>query len=106
VELHATPARRHRFFDLVETRFRIPVVEQRGADLGARMQRALERALRRHRAAILIGSDCPALSPRHLQRAARWLRGGCEAVLAPAEDGGYALIGLRRRMPALFEAIH
>ena len=37
-----------------------------------------------------------------LQRAARWLRGGYDAVLAPAEDGGYALIGLRKPIPAIF----
>ena len=45
------------------------------------------------------------LSARDLRRAARWLRGGYDAVLAPAEDGGYALIGLRKPIPALFEGI-
>jgi glycosyltransferase A (GT-A) superfamily protein (DUF2064 family) len=35
----------------------------------------------------------------------RLLRGGCEAVLAPAEDGGYALIGLTKVSPRLFSGI-
>jgi hypothetical protein len=53
----------------------------------------------------LIGADCPALTPRDLRRADRLLRGACDAVLAPAEDGGYALVGLKRVSPLLFEAI-
>jgi glycosyltransferase A (GT-A) superfamily protein (DUF2064 family) len=79
--------------------------KQRGADLGERMHRALSCALRRHRGAIVIGSDCPALRPADLARAARWLAGGCEVVLAPAEDGGYVLIGARRVSPRLFSGI-
>jgi glycosyltransferase A (GT-A) superfamily protein (DUF2064 family) len=78
---------------------------QRGADLGERMYRALSRALRRHRGAIVIGSDCPALRPHDLARAARLLAAGCEVVLAPAEDGGYVLIGARRVSRELFDGI-
>lgn len=78
---------------------------QRGADLGERMYRALSQALRRHRAAIVIGADCPALRREHLQRAARWLAGGCDVVLGPADDGGYVLIGARRVSPRLFSAM-
>jgi hypothetical protein len=91
VELHLT--RRHSLFKSARL--------QRGRDLGERMQRAF----RRSRKAILIGTDCPMLSVQDLQRAARWLRGGYDAVLAPAEDGGYALIGLRKSVPRLFQGI-
>ncbi len=69
------------------------------------MYRAVAQALRRHKAVIVIGTDCPALTARDLRRAARLLRGGCDAVLAPAEDGGYALIGLTRVSPRLFSEI-
>ena len=79
--------------------------KQRGADLGERMHRALAGALRRHRRAIIIGADSPALRPRDLRRAARWLAGGCDVVLAPAEDGGYALIGARRVAALLFRGV-
>jgi len=78
---------------------------QRGADLGARMRHALTLALRRHRAALLIGADCPALRVFDLRRAARLLAGGCDIVLAPAEDGGYVLLGARRLVDGLFEGI-
>jgi len=98
VELHGSA--RHAFFEGKGT-FRL----QRGADLGERMQHAFRAALRRHRRAILIGSDAPSLRAADLRRAARWLQGGCDAVLAPAEDGGYALLGLRRLPPRLFEGI-
>ena len=105
VELHGTPRWRHGFFlDLANT-YRIPVMDQKGADLGERMRRALQAALRRHRGAILIGSDCPALDARDLRRAARLLCGGCDAVLGPAEDGGYVLIALKRMPPGLFDGV-
>jgi glycosyltransferase A (GT-A) superfamily protein (DUF2064 family) len=75
---------------------------QRGADLGERMQNAFTRGLRRAARVILVGTDCPALGAAELRRAARWLAGGADAVFAPAEDGGYALIALRRVSPRLF----
>jgi rSAM/selenodomain-associated transferase 1 len=78
---------------------------QRGADLGARMRHAFERSLRRAPRVIVMGADAPALRPAHLRRAARWLAGGADAVLAPTEDGGYALIALRRVSPHLFEGV-
>lgn len=78
---------------------------QRGADLGARMRHAFERGLRRAPRVILMGADAPALRPAQLRRAARWLAGGADAVFAPAEDGGYALVALRRVSPRLFEGI-
>jgi rSAM/selenodomain-associated transferase 1 len=91
VELHLT--RRHSLFKGARL--------QRGRDLGERMQHAFCRS----RKVILIGTDCPMLCARDLRRAARWLRGGYDAVLAPAEDGGYALIALRRPIPSLFQGI-
>lgn len=91
---------RHGFFRSL----RVPFAVQRGRDLGERMFRAAERALRRHRAVLIVGTDCPAFSVRDLRRAARLLR-GADVVLAPAEDGGYALIGLRRARAALFDGM-
>ena len=78
---------------------------QGAGDLGERMHRAFSRVLKAHKSAILIGSDCPALKASDLRAAARALRAGASAVLAPAEDGGYALIGLRRNSLRLFSGI-
>jgi rSAM/selenodomain-associated transferase 1 len=105
VELHCAPGVRHPFFRRLARRHGIALVPQRGADLGARMQRACERALRHARAVVLIGTDCPALAPADLRAAQRALLGGDSAVVAPAEDGGYVLIGLRRVSGRLFSGI-
>ena len=51
---------------------------------------------------LVIGSDCPALTSDHLRTAADVLRDRAPAVVVPAEDGGYALIGMRAPEPALF----
>ena len=99
VELHATA--RHRFFSALDVKVRL----QRGHDLGERMHNALRNALRRHRRAIVIGADAPALKPADLRRAARLLEGGIDVVLAPAEDGGYALIGARRISLRVFTGV-
>jgi rSAM/selenodomain-associated transferase 1 len=79
-------------------------VQCRG-DLGARMAHALDQALRQAAFAVLIGSDCPAMDNGYLQRACELLATGHEAVLGPAEDGGYVLIGLRRSDLRLFDGI-
>lgn len=79
----------------------VPLRLQRGRDLGERMYHALCRRPR----AVLIGSDAPALRPADLCRALRWLRGGTDVVLAPAEDGGYALIAARRIDARVFEGV-
>ena len=46
--------------------------------------------------AILVGSDIPHLQPRHIAQAFRRLC-GARAVFGPAEDGGFWLVGVRRR---------
>jgi hypothetical protein len=74
---------------------------QPGGDLGQRMHAALRDALRRSERAVLIGSDCPALTPALLARCARALDDH-DVVLLPAQDGGYVLIGLRRSCWPLF----
>ena len=94
IELHAT--RRHAWLRTLG----VPVRVQCGADLGDRMFRAL----RRRPGAVLIGSDVPELRARDLERAARLLP-GTDVVLAPAEDGGYALIAARRIDARVFEGV-
>ena len=69
------------------------------------MARALEFALAEGSPGLLIGSDCPALTPEYLREAAAALVNGYDAVIGPAEDGGYVLIGLARVHSSLFERI-
>jgi rSAM/selenodomain-associated transferase 1 len=76
--------------------------DQGNGDLGARMSRAVERSLARQSGPVmLIGTDCPALTAEHIADAAHQLELH-DAVLIPATDGGYVLIGLRLPSPSLF----
>ena len=76
--------------------------DQGDGDLGARMGRAMERALaQRQGPVLLMGTDCPALSAAHIAEAARQLDQH-DAVLVPVADGGYVLIGLRAPSLGLF----
>lgn len=102
VELHCTPTMRHPLFQRLAKRHSIRLRRQQGPDLGARMQRACEHALRTACAVVVIGTDCPGMTPADLRAAQRALLGGANAVFAPAEDGGYALIGMRRVSERLF----
>ena len=105
IELHCAPHARHRAFATLARRYSLTLHTQGRGDLGARMHRACERVLRTANAVVLIGTDCPVLRVADLRAAARALQGGDDAVLSPAEDGGYALIGLRRISPRLFSRI-
>ena len=69
--------------------------------LGERMNRAMNRALTQQAAVLLMGSDCPALSAAHMAEAAAQLKHH-DAVLIPAADGGYVLIGLKAPCPGVF----
>ena len=77
---------------------------QRGDDLGARMASAFADTLDGRRPMLLIGTDCPAQTVADLQAALAALD-GADAVVQPAEDGGYVLIGMRQPHAVLFEGI-
>lgn len=83
------------------------IILQKGQDLGQRMGHATATMLASADvdSVLVVGSDCPALSPALLGQALQALANGRDAVLVPAEDGGYSLIGLRKPVPQLFEAI-
>ena len=105
-ELWCAPGPEGPFFAACAERHGIALQTQGEGDLGTRMARALESALAAGSQGLLIGCDCPALTPAYLREAAAALACGNDAVLGPAEDGGYVLIGLARSPPAqLFEDI-
>jgi hypothetical protein len=103
VTLCAAPDTRHPFFEMLQRQHGVELAGQGEGSLGARMHRALDRALRDHDAAVLVGTDIPGLSADDLVQAAACLEGGADAVLGPAEDGGYWLIGLQRSDAFLFD---
>jgi len=105
VELHCAPDANDSFFRFCAGHYGVAVKAQVEGDLGARMLAAFTQSLTEHACVLLIGSDCPALTARHLRQADRSLRDGADAVFIPCEDGGYALIGLQRVEAALFDGM-
>jgi uncharacterized protein len=77
---------------------------QGSGELGERLARAAQRVVAGGERVILIGTDCPELD-RHRLAAAAAALGDHDAVIHPAQDGGYVLLGLRRFDPSLFEGI-
>ena len=82
----------------------IEVVAQGGGDLGNRMRHAIAAAP--PGPVVLIGGDIPAIEVHHIAAAFRLL-GRHDLVFGPADDGGFWLIGARRRpsLPRLFSAV-
>jgi rSAM/selenodomain-associated transferase 1 len=73
---------------------RVARIAQGPGGLGARMQRIFD--CRGRGPLIIVGTDIPFVTRETLAHAFRQLR-GADAVFGPAEDGGYWLVGLRRR---------
>jgi rSAM/selenodomain-associated transferase 1 len=82
----------------------VPFVWQGEGCLGERLARAAQRVVEAGEGVLLIGADCPALASGRLRAAAEALDSH-DAVLHPAEDGGYVLLGLRRFDRSMFEGI-
>ena len=105
VELWCAPDTSDAFFQQCAREFDIALHEQHGAELGERMYHAMSSRLEQYPHAVLVGSDCPSLTPDVLRETFTALDRGMDAVIAPAEDGGYVLLGLRRMHHNLFTGI-
>lgn len=75
---------------------------QSEGDLGMRMATAVQRTLASGENILCIGTDCVELKASHLQKAAIALHQD-SAVIAPALDGGYVLLGLSEFDPNIFK---
>lgn len=128
VELCASPGVAHSDWLGVPLPTGIECSEQGSGDLGERLARAsrrvfdstsrrvfdsnsrrvldspTDRALQTSSAAMLIGTDCPALDAAALRQAELQLAQH-DAVLIPATDGGYCLLGIKRHDDSLFSAM-
>lgn len=87
-----------------EARTGLVLTAQGEGDLGERLARAARRTLGEGDKVLLVGADCPELDRRRLAAAAEALAKH-DAVIHPARDGGYALLGLKRFDRSLFEGI-
>jgi len=84
----------------------VRIATQGDGDLGARLTRAFADAYRagaRH--AIAIGADSPTLPDAVVEAGFAALRGGSSVCVAPANDGGYVLVGVALPAAPLFDGI-
>lgn len=89
--------------DTISAGFR--AAEQTGGDLGARLERAFDDLLQaRGDRAVIMGADCPEMTAQAVDAAFDSLS-ATDLVLGPTRDGGYYLVGLRRRAPEIFRGI-
>lgn len=102
VTLWVTPDDLHPCFRAWAGHPAVRLRRQPDGDLGARMAATVHAD---GTPTLIAGTDCPALDADHLTRAAAHLRAGKGAVITPADDGGYVLIGMQHPEPRLFDAI-
>ena len=96
LEVRATGAPLEAFADWLEAP---SIVDQGAGDLGQRLARAGPPY-----PTLFIGSDAPDLTAELLRNAADALD-RADAVIGPAEDGGYWLLGLARMVDRVFDGV-
>ncbi len=104
LEIFFTPAERYLE---IRQRFgrRFSYTPQQGEGLGERMESAFRRCFTKgFTATVLIGSDFPDLAMKVIEEAFLAIEDGKDAVVGPAFDGGYYLIGFQANTfaPAIF----
>ena len=83
----------------------IPIKQQQGRDLGAKMFNAMTNELKTSKKVVLIGTDCLAMDDIYIEKAFARLQSNRDIVIGPANDGGYVLIGASKPYRNLFNNI-
>ncbi|PKH50154.1 glycosyltransferase [Tenacibaculum sp. Bg11-29] len=77
--------------------------QQKGEDLGIRMQNAFQNSFdENYDKVLIIGSDLYDLTPAIIENAFEKLNTN-DVVIGPAEDGGYYLLGMKKMHAAVFK---
>jgi len=105
VEIWCATENDHPFLKQCGLDYACAVKIQQGNDLGEKMYHAIETTLAENSFVVVIGSDCPAITTDILNQSCRHISNGKDAVLGPAIDGGYYLIGLKKPNPEIFQDI-
>lgn len=103
-ELCVTPDPKHSAWKELAINDDIVWSAQGDGDLGERLARASKRAIDQGESVLLIGTDCPQLTSDILQEAATTLL-DTNAVIIPATDGGYTLLGINEFHSSIFEGV-
>ncbi len=104
VQLYVLPTSNSDPLSDVSNGFTGSVRQQQGHNLGERMANAFADNLPTYSRAILVGCDCPGLTRDHYRQVVADLE-HYDAVVIPALDGGYVLMGLRHADKTVFRDI-
>jgi hypothetical protein len=100
-----SPMERRDFFNGF-SQHNLTLVPQYGQDLGERMFHTFEFAFEQNLdSAVMIGTDSPTFPPELITQAFEHLENSADIVLAPTEDGGFYLIGLKTLKKEIFENV-
>ncbi|MDH5218295.1 MAG: TIGR04282 family arsenosugar biosynthesis glycosyltransferase [Gammaproteobacteria bacterium] len=103
--LWCAPDQQARFFQDIKKTHGLDLFDQPEGDLGQKMFNAFEQVLEKYDQAVIIGTDCPVMEAARVRQAFAALSDGFAAVINPAEDGGYVLLGLKKSQPIVFKDI-
>lgn len=102
IQLWCSPDSKHPFFKKCTDKYSLTLREQRGMDLGERMHHAIRTTLQTFSKVLLVGCDCPSITLDDFDSAIKALNNNHDVVFAPAEDGGYVIVGMTQPNPTLF----
>lgn len=103
--LWCAPDQNHAFFQQQKERHSLSLLSQCEGDLGTKMFCAFEQTLQEYDQVVIVGTDCPEMEAARVRQAFAALSRGVAAVVNPADDGGYVLLGLTQVKSELFNGI-
>lgn len=96
----------HMYFETLLPKYPCRLQYQSGEGLGERLTHCASTVLQQQTSVVLIGSDCPYLDAEIYCEVAKWIsQPKTDAVIIPAEDGGFVLLALRMFNKAVFKGV-
>lgn len=105
-QLWCAPDLNHPIFSHAKQQYDLELFTQLEGDLGLKMGYAFKVALSKYPHAVIVGTDCPAMNAAIIRQSFAALLSGNDAVVVPALDGGYTLLGLKQCHPSIFKGIN
>ena len=105
VFLACHPSRENPFFKRLQERYNVTLIDQGTGTLGNKMKRViLLLQSEKYSKIIILGSDTPSLSFQYISDAFHNLDKN-DLVIGPSIDGGYYLLGIKGKVPDIFDRI-